>query len=833
MSDRAQIVFAIVSVGMMIGMALFLLYIGVRIRNGMAELFALSFIRSIPGLYSHRISGFLVSIAGKSSVMDSNVIIMKTKPVAMASIFLCGCLMQGAVDNCHARGAADTVVESLRKPTLQALSQLPMTFEAADSASGATFAARGAGYRLALSPDTAGFYFSGGEMHVRLSGANSAAVMHAKEPVQGCANYFIGNDPSLWRRQVDQYRQIECASVYPGIDVVYRGTQRQLEYDFVVSPGADPGQIRLAFSNATGVEIDEQGNLIARTDGGAFCHHRPVVYQEIDGSRQSVEAQFVIALDAGTKTPTVQFRIGSYDTSQPLIIDPVLSFATFLGGAGDDQAFGVAVDRTGAIYVAGQTASIDFPTAKPLRSKLLGGYDVFVAKYNPSGTALEYSTYIGGNGVDRAFCLSADADGNAIIAGVTFSTNFPVVSAFQPSFGGGDRDGFVLKLNPSGTEIVFSTYLGGGGSDELASAAIDSSGNVCVGGHTSSTNFPIFNAYQGSNKGKFDAVVGKFDAKGVLAFSTYLGGSGPYDCVVGIATDASDNILVTGYTSSPDFPTVRPIQAKPAGGYDVFVSRFNPKGTELQFSSWLGGSADDVGRSIAVDKSGAVYVSGDTFSTNFPMVKPYRKTSAGKRDVFVAKLDLQIPQIAYSTYFGGSGEELASLAVDPSGCVYLVGLTTSRDLPTVKPIQAAFGGGEWDAFVVKMNATGSGLEFASYLGGSGNDQGASIALDDAGNIYIAGASASPNFLTRQPVQGKYGGGNYDAFVAKITSDQAQKVASEDVEPKKESPVVPATPTAPAVQGNETVANSQAILVTPTTIAQTNAVETKVVEKTRY
>ena len=762
--------------------------------------------------------------------------IMKTKPVAMASIFMCGCLLQGAMGRCSADDV-QAAAESSGKPASVVLTQLPMTFEAADADSGAVFSARGAGYRLALSASAASFYFPGGEMRVQLAGANPTARMRAKAPAPGRANYFVGSDPSLWRRQISLFSQVECASVYPGIDVVYRGTQRQLEYDFVVAPGADPGQIRLAFSNATGVEIDGEGNLVAHAAGGDFRHHRPVVYQEIDGRRQPVDAEFLMASDADGQAAAVRFKLGAYDVNRPLVIDPVLSFASFLGGSGDDQAFGVAVDRAGAIYVAGQTASIDFPTAKPFRSALLGGYDVFVAKYNPAGTALEYATYIGGSGVDRAFCLATDPDGNAVIAGVTFSTNFPTVAAFQSAFGGGDRDGFVMKLNPEGNQILFSTYLGGGGSDELAGAAVDGAGNICVGGHASSTNFPVFNAYQSSNRGKFDAVVAKFDPKGVLAFSTYMGGAGPYDCVVGITTDAADNILATGYTSSPDFPAVKPIQSKPSGGYDAFVSKFSPKGTELLFSSWIGGSGDDVGRSIAVDKSGAVYVSGDTFSTNFPMVKPMQKTSAGKRDVFISKLNLQIPQIDYSTYFGGTGEELASLAVDSAGCVHLVGLTTSRDLPSVNPIQAGFGGGEWDVFVAKLNATGSGLEFASYLGGSGNDQGASIALDGAGNIHIAGATDSPNFTASQPVQGKYGGGAYDALVAKITMVQPQSVVKEVVESQNKAPLAvaetpaPGTPATPVEKPAETpVAQKETTAaVAPTPAVDTNAVAKAVVE----
>jgi hypothetical protein len=563
---------------------------------------------------------FPVVDSGETKRIYLSVPIMKTKPVTMTSIILLGCLLQTTVADQDAIGAQPS-----GKTATLALSQLPMTFEAMANSGGKAFAARGAGYRLSLSAGAASFYFSGGEMLVRLAGANPAAKMLAQEPAPGRANYFIGNDPSLWRRQVAQYRRVECPSVYPGIDLVYRGTQRQLEYDFVVAPGADPGQIRMVFSNADRVEIDDRGDLLAHAPGGAFCHHRPVVYQEIDGNRRMVDAAFALDGDGSGQSPSVQFKIGDYDRNHPLVIDPVLSFSTFLGGSGDDQAFGVAVDRAGSIYVAGQTASADFPTAKPLRKGLLGGYDLFVAKYNQAGTALEYSTYIGGGGVDRAFCLATDADGNAVVAGVTFSTNFPTVNAFQPAFGGGDRDGFVLKLNSSGNEIAFSTYLGGAGSDEIACAALDSAGNICVGGHTSSANFPLFNAYQSANRGKFDALVAKFDPSGVLVFSTYLGGSGPYDCAVGIATDALDNILLTGYTSSPDFPSVKPIQSKSAGGYDVFVSKFNSKGTELQFSSWLGGSSDDVGRSIAVDKSGAVYVSGDTFSTNFPPSIRFRK----------------------------------------------------------------------------------------------------------------------------------------------------------------------------------------------------------------
>ncbi len=646
--------------------------------------------------------------------------------------------------------------------------QAPLVFEANQGQVDPrySYVHRGPGFSLLLAPDELVVRGPDGTMRIGLAGAKSGGQLEGGDFLPGKVHYLMGNDVASWRSNIATCGKVFAHQVYDGVDLVYYGTGSQLEYDFQVAPGADPQRIRLAVMGAQSVGLDADGNLTIRLGNSELLHHKPVVYQWREGQREKVEGRFRLQALAGAGWE-IGFDVASYDHSRPLIIDPVLGFSSYLGGEGDDQAFGLAVDSEGSIYVAGQTASLDFPAINTGRNINSGGYDVFVAKFNPTGSNLVYATYLGGSGNDRGFHIAVDVEGSAVVVGQTFSANFPISKPFQPNFAGGDRDGFITKLSPKGDALVFSTYLGGSASDDMTCVSVDRRGYIYAGGDTSSTNFPTVKPFQPQNNGKFDAVVVKVSPDGVPVYSTYLGGAGPYDSAIGMTVNEAGEALITGYTSSADFPTTNALHAQYAGGYDAFVCKLNAQGDGLVYSTFYGGSGDDVGRSIAVDQDGFAYVSGDTFSTNFPVVKALQPTSAGKRDVFVFKLNPAGSEAVFSTYWGGSGEELCGLAIDAGRNIHLVGLTTSTNLPLVDPIQAKFGGGNWDAYVARISSDGSQLLFSTYLGGESNDQGASIAIDPEGHPVIAGATASVNFPLLKPFQMRNRGGNYDAFVAKI------------------------------------------------------------------
>jgi hypothetical protein len=598
--------------------------------------------------------------------------------------------------------------------------------------------------------------------------------------------------------------------------------------------------------------MDVRGDLLLHTANGPLRQLKPIAYQMVNGQRRNVEAGYRLvaegensilagappvmitasstssqnsgqiknqnskikneaALDSRSATCNlVKLRVATCDPTLPLIIDPELAFSTLWGGSGDDQAYGVAVDKAGDVYVVGQTTSPDFPSAMPSRAMPGGNYDVFVAKFNPRQSALVYFALLGGSANDRAFQVAVDAAGQAVLVGATHSTNFPARQAIQPHYGGGDSDGFVAKLNPTGSALVFASCLGGSGADHMTCVAVDAANDIYIGGATTSTNLPTREPFQGTNRGGCNAMVAKLTPEGAVQYCTYLGGSGAYDPAIDLAVDRAGNVYLTGYTASPDFPIEQGIQSKLGGGFDAFLAKLNPTGSALVYSTYLGGGANDMGRSLAVDSHGNAYVSGDTFSTNFPIHSAFQIASAGGRDVFVTKFNAAGSALVYSTYLGGSGEELAGIAVDSNGCAYLAGMTSSTNFPATNALQATFGGGAWDAFVAKLNPAGANLFYATYLGGNGNDEARSIAVDAAGNACIAGVTASTNFISVKPLQASYWGGGYDAFVATIfevkpeaepveTKVVPQPVAALEVTtvPPEHAPVVPEKAEPPA------------------------------------
>ncbi len=637
-------------------------------------------------------------------------------------------------------------------------------------------------------------------LRMKLVGADPAPQVSGLNELPGKSNYFIGNDPSKWHTNISTYAKVRYENIYPGVDVVYYGNQERLENDYIVAPGADPTVITLAVEarlpchpqNADvmpPLQTDASGDLVIGTDAGEARFHRPVAYQQTgdigrrntddSSAKHFIDVRYVLRGDN-----QIGFQLGEYDSGRPLIIDPVLSFSTYLGGSNGDSGNGIAVDSSGNAYVAGGTRSLNFPTASPLQATSGGDSDVFVAKLNASGSTLIYSTYLGGNAFDQANGIALDSSGNAFITGYTASANFPTKGAFQTSYGG-NGDAFVAELDPTGSALVYSSYLGGSGADFGQGIALDSSGNAYVTGSTQSTNFPTQNPLQATSGGNSDAFVSKVNPSGsALVYSTYLGGSAA-DSGQGIGVDASSSAYVTGFTYSTNFPTVNAHQGSIGGNSDAFVAKLNPSGSALVYSTYLGGSGFDRGFGIAIDAAGNAYVTGDTTSTNFPTtlgVLPY----GGNGDAFVTALNSTGAALIYSTFLGGSDLERGTgIAVDASGNAYVTGFTLSPNFPTFDALQPTFGGGTCgtsacaDAFVSKLVPQGTALTYSTYLGGSGADFGGAISIDSHGDAFVTGSTVSSNFPpTVGAFQAIYGGNGSagEAFVAKIDPTDAPAVA---------------------------------------------------------
>lgn len=661
--------------------------------------------------------------------------------------------------------------------------QMPLSFEAnrGQAPENVSFVARGSGYYVALSPNEALFALRRPDkgpkstkrdpaeslaVRMKLTGANQDADAVGESELPGKINYFAGNDPKQWRAGVPTFARVRYTGVYPGIDLVYYGNQRQLEYDFVVEAGANPRTIALEFSGADEVAVDAgTGDLLITANQQTLRQHAPVAYQEVAGERHEVRCRYTVG-----EKKVVRFEVGPYEKGAPLTIDPTLVYATFLGGSAFDQARAIAVDATGSAYITGLTGSTNFPVANAFRSASAGGNDVFVTKLNPAGTAIVYSTYLGGSSSDDASGIAVDNLGNAYVTGQTYSTDFPVANAFR-SASAGATDVFLTKLNPAGSALVYSTYLGGTNADTSRGVAVDGNGNAYVAGSTYSTNFPIVNGFQTTLKGYNDGFVAKFNAAGsALLYSTYLG-SANYDECTGIAIAGSGEACVTGSTTSQhDFPLANPFQGTFLGGGAAFVTRFNTAGSGLVFSTYLGGSSGNGmsgGTGIATDSSGNVYVTGQTNSQAFPVSAGAFQAQLGQTtfqsDGFATKFT-PAGSLAYSTYLGGSDNDTgAAIAVDASGNACITGHTYSADFPTRNPFATSSSGG---AFVAELNPTGTNLVYSGVMG---DGTGLAIALGSLGNAYVAGEASSDFQPTAGAFQSSFGG-NDDGFVAKIGQD---------------------------------------------------------------
>jgi hypothetical protein len=671
---------------------------------------------------------------------------------------------------------------------------LPLAFEPnrGQAGSGAAFLARGAGYGITLRPTQALISLgTHGSVRVSLAGANGAASLVPERRLPGHVNYLLGSDRSRWLTGIPTYERLTARNVYRGIDIAYHGRRGRLEYDFVVHPGASPEVISLRFSGARRLKLDREGNLVLQLRGGMLREFAPRVYQRMDGRRRDVPGRFVL------RGSRVGFAVGPYDPKRTLVIDPPI-YSTYLGGAGtNDIAHAVAVDGAGQAYVAGE-ASAGFPTTPGSKQPgTAGGQDAFVTKLNASGSALVYSTYLGGSNGDFALGIALDSGGNAYVTGRTNSSNFPTTPGSKQPAKSGDDDAFVAKLDPTGSALVYSTYLGGStASPGLATAddsgraiAVDTGGNAYVTGQTSSTNFPTAGPYQAANAGRIDAFVSKLDPTGsTLAYSTYLGGSTALggsvanDVGSGIALDGSGNAYVAGDTYSTNFPTANCLYCSLTGTFnDAFVTKLNASGSALVYSNYLGGTVGDAAEAVAVDGDGNAYVTGRTASSDFKTANPYQPNNAGSVDAFVTKINAAGSVLLYSTYLGGSNTDYGhAIDVDSGGNAYVDGETLSTNFPTQNPVQPTNAGAS-DAFVTKLSASGTALAYSTYLGGSApttspNDVAHGIAVDGTGDVYAAGETRSTNFPTTVGAYQTTNGGGIDAFVSKLASPVPTAVA---------------------------------------------------------
>jgi Beta-propeller repeat/Abnormal spindle-like microcephaly-assoc'd, ASPM-SPD-2-Hydin len=662
------------------------------------------------------------------------------------------------------------------------------------------FVSQGAGYSLFLTSNKAVLSLSSpagkqAALEMVVAGANPLAVADGIEPFAARSNYIRGNDPNKWRTNVPEYGRVRYQQLYPGIDLTFYGNQRRVEYDFVVAPGANPNTIRLQFHGMDHMRLDRSGELRLQTAAGEVHLDRPVIYQEnADGSHAPVQGSFAIAKNE------IIFKVGDYDKARPLVIDPVVQFATFLGGSNNENNFAdgksgsylsaIAIGPDQSIYVTGITSSSDFPTTTgAYQSTYTSGNTMFVTKFNPSGTGVAYSTYLGGTGGDTPDGIAIDSLGFAYIAGSTQSSNFPVTAGAIQSARLSSNTGFVTKLSQAGNSLIFSTYLGGTFVTELTGIAVDLAGHVYVTG-LDNKGFPTTTgAFQTTVPGQENVVVAELQNDGKsLLYATYIGGE-KVDIPRGIVIDSTGNAYIGGYTTSTAFPIVPTSGAlqktigNTDGTPDGFVVKLNPTGTGLVYSTYLGGSALDQVNAIAVDSSGSAYVAGQTSSTNFPVVAPLQSANATNGDAFVAKLSPAGTSLAYSTYLGGKGEDFATgIVVDQAGDAFVGGITSSTagaagTFPTLYPIPLPDPGQlVTAAFVTEYNPTGSAMIYSTFFGGEETVEASSIAIDSIGDIFITGVVVPPAAFATPGAPQQTLKGNSDAFVAELYPMQVSPTA---------------------------------------------------------
>ena len=718
-------------------------------------------------------------------------------------------------DVVKSEGQQKKIISSKKAKAEAAYAKLPLSFEANSGQADPSvkFIARGKGYTLflaseevilSLKPITHAKVKGLDAAHISLEGSNLDPVVEGLDMLKSKSNYLTGKDQSKWHVNVDQYSKVQYKQVYPGIDMVYYGNQKQLEYDFVVAPGASPDLIRMNFRGAKSVELDKFGNLIMSLRDGKMTFSAPTLYQQSGDVKEHVDGRFVMVGE-----DQVRFEVGDYDKSKELIIDPSLMYSTYLGTTVEDRVNAMKVDAAGNVYLTGQTAVVAdlFPgtAASTIQAANAGGaFDAFVIKLDPAGAIL-WATYLGGAGDDIGLSIAVDASNIVYVSGSTTFTagaKYPTTVGAYQAVNNGGTDGFLTAIAGSGNSLVYSTFIGGAGIDVATAITVDSAGNAYVtGGMTSdnTTRPATAGAYQTDNGGPGgaceNAFIAKFNPAGIIQYFTYLGGS-----TVGgtrgnaITIDGTGNAFVTGFTRAgfPTFPSgvlplARAFKLTIGGAQDAFVSKISPSGANLLYSSYLGGSGISQGTGIKLDSSGNVYVAGDTNSTNFPdattdgvtvgFPKVGQTTITGNFDCFIFKIAMNATGHSdgvYCTFLGGSGlDHLDALELDSFGNAYVTGRTESTDFLTVSPLSIntplySVQDGTAKVFVTEIGVAGNTRVLNTYIGGVTDQEGKGIAVDAGNNIFLSGWTNSTDFPTSVPLYAA-NKGSYDGFVMKITA----------------------------------------------------------------
>jgi RHS repeat-associated protein len=608
-----------------------------------------------------------------------------------------------------------------------------------------------------------------------LEGASPQAIVDGTDLLNARSNYFVGADPARWQADVPQYGSVTYRDVWPGVDLVLHSQQaKTFEYDFTLAPGASPDAVKLRWEGLQSISVDPQGRMHLLTGGGEVVQEVPTAFQEDQGVRHAVSVSPVLGPGG-----EVSFRLeGPYDPTRPVTIDPVIGFSSYLGGTSFDNAYAVAADAAGDVYVAGQSNSSNYPTQNGFDPTANGGADVVVTKLNAAGSELVYSTYVGSSGDDLAYGLAVGPDGDAYVTGFA-AAGFPTTAGAYQTTASATANPFVLRLTQAGDALYYSTYLAGNASGNGYGVAVDALGSAYVAGWTSATNFPVVGGFQGSSGGGEDAFVTKLqpDGKG-LVYSTYLGGGGT-DEARGIAIDASENAFVTGYTTSTSptsFPTTAgALSTARSGNQDAFVTKVDATGGSKVYSTYLGGSGSETGTAVAVGTDGRPWLTGTTNSTNYPTTGgAYQATNAGGSDVYVTQLNAAGSAVSASTYLGSSSTDVGwGIGVDSQGRPTVAGYTSYTNFPTSGAFQASSGGLD-DAFITRLTAT-AGMSYSSYFGGSSNDHAEAVALDPRGDAYMAGYTGSSTLPgTSGSFQPSYDGAT-DGFVTKVEARPAAPV----------------------------------------------------------
>jgi hypothetical protein len=603
---------------------------------------------------------------------------------------------------------------------------------------------------------------------MNFEGASSDAAAHGKDRLAMYNNYFIGNDRSRWAANVPLYAEARLEHIYNGVDALFYLDGGSPRYDLVVAPGADPAQVRMKFEGADKVTVDADATLVIRTSLGDIRQRELFAYQMVDGRKRQVECAFA---DKGNSI--IGFNVQTYDASLPLVIDPLIH-STYIGGNSTDRATSMVVDAVGRVYITGSTISTNFPTSTTVQTSNAGYMDAYVTKLDSNFSTLVYSTYFGGNNQDEVHGMAAGSNGDIYVAGFTVSKNFPISNAYQDTMQG-NVDAIVMKLSKGGDTLFYSTYLGGDSLDVANAIAIDGSGYAYVTGRTKSSDFPVANAYQSSLQGEEDIFITRLAVNGKsIVYSTFLGGS-KSEQANSIALDGDENIYITGYTLSSNYPAVNAyIALSPGTNGSNFVSKLNSNGSALVYSTYLGGTGVEYGGyGIVVNGQGSAFVTGTTSSSNFPATTNLKRRSGNHLGAFVSKFAADGTHMFTSCLDGDGVEWGNALTIDDEDNIYVTGMTGSLNFPVATPYQSSLAG-VGDVFITKIGNDGESLIYSTYLGGSLRDEGLSIAVDGTGDIYVAGITSSTNFPITNAYQTSIGNGG-DAFVVKLSPSTSLSV----------------------------------------------------------